>query len=100
MTPYPLWLAVGKSSFFRNVVVEIRPGFRNIQMSPIMVNLSEIFLVRMLYRLYRNTDYQASELNSRLVYSFKNMGWSSMFFIDMGQGSCFLLNVAKHRVIE
>ena len=65
-----------------------------------MVNLSEIFLVRMLYRLYRNTDYQTSELNSRLVYWFKNMGWSSMFFIDMDQGSRLLLNVAKHKVTE
>ena len=35
---------VGKSSFLQNIVVEIRPGCRNLQRSKIMVNLSEIFL--------------------------------------------------------
>ena len=41
-------MAVGKSSFFKNVVEEIRPGCRNLQRSLIMTNLPEIFLVGML----------------------------------------------------
>ena len=44
-----------KSSFLRNIVEEIRPGFRNLQMSLVMSNLSEIFLVGML----RNTGCQS-----------------------------------------
>ena len=31
---------------------------------------------------------------------FKNIGWSRISFIDMGQGSCCWLDVVKHRVIE
>ena len=34
----------GKSSFLKNIVEEIRPGYRNLQRSRIMVNLSEIIL--------------------------------------------------------
>ena len=34
----------GKSSFLQNIVEEIRPSRRNLQVSQIMVNLSEIFL--------------------------------------------------------
>ena len=37
-----------KSSFLRNIEEEIRPGYRNIQWSLIMVYLSEIFLDGML----------------------------------------------------
>ena len=87
-------MAVGKSSFLRNVIEEIRPGCRNLQRSLIMVNSSELFLVG----CYRNTGYQTSELKSSLVCWFKNMGWSRISFINMGQGSCYWLNVAKHRV--
>ena len=62
-----------------------------------MVNLYEMFLVGM---LYRNAGYHTSELQSSPVCWFKNMGWSRIFFIGMGHGSCSWLNVAKHRVIE
>ena len=62
-----------------------------------MVNLSEMLLVGM---LYRNTGYQKSELKFSLVFWFKNMGWSRIFFIFMGQGSCYWLKVAKHRLTE
>ena len=44
---YILWLAGGKSSFLQNIVEEIRPGCRNlimVNLSLIMVNLSETFL--------------------------------------------------------
>ena len=37
-------MAAGKSSFLVNIVEEIRLGCRNLQRSPIMVNLSELFL--------------------------------------------------------
>ena len=95
---YLSWLVAGKSGFLMNAVEEIRPGCRNLQRPLIMVNLSEMLLVGM---LYRNTGYQISELKSSLVCWFNKMIWARIFFfIEMGQGSCYWLNVAKHRVIE
>ena len=39
-----LWLAVERFSFSSNDVEEMNPGCKNLQMSLIVVNLSEIFL--------------------------------------------------------
>ena len=38
----------GKSGFLLSIVEEIRPGFRNLQRFQIMLNLSEIFLGRVM----------------------------------------------------
>ena len=44
-------LAVGKSSFFQNIVEEIRPGCRNLQRYKVMVNLSEVLLGGMMLKV-------------------------------------------------
>ena len=73
-------VAKGKSSFFQNIVEEIRPGCRNLQRSQIMVNLSEIFLGGMM-------------LDVKSKCGFTDMGWKRIFFIDMGidmgEGCCY-----------
>ena len=54
-----------------------------------MVNLSEIFLGGM------QQKYGLSELKSSLVCGFKNMGWSRMFFIDVGVRKLLLVNCSQ-----
>ena len=83
---YLLWFAVGKSSSLQNIVEEIKPGCRNLQRSEIMVNLSEIFLGGM--------------MQSSLVCGFKDMGWTRISSIDMGEGCCYWCDVARQRMIE
>ena len=68
---------------------------RNLQRSLIIICLKHSWL-----GCYRNTGYQVSELKSSLACWFKNMVWSRISLMDMGQGSCYWLNVAKHKVIE
>ena len=94
---YLLWLTVGKPSFLRNVVEKIKYGCRNLQRSLTMVNLSEIFLVEMLQKQRLS---ETSKLKSILVCWFENMSWSRIYSVDMGQGNCYWLNVAKHGVTE
>ena len=52
-----------------------------------MVKLSEIFL-------------GGTMLEVNLVFWFKDMSWTKISSIDMGEGWCYWWNVAKHRVIE
>ena len=85
---YLLWLAVGKSNFLQNNLEEIRRGCRNLQKSLIMVHLLEIFLGGMMLKV------QAG------VCVFKDIGWARISSIDMGEGSCYWLDVAKYKVIE
>ena len=40
-----------KSSFLQNIVEEIGPGCRNLQRTPIMVNLPEILLGGMMFEV-------------------------------------------------
>ena len=77
----------GKSSFLQNIIEEIRPGCGNLKRSQIMVNLSEIFLGGMC-------------LKSSLVCGFKDMAWTRLSSVDMGEGCCYSWDVAKHRTIE
>ena len=65
----------GKSSFLQNIVEEIRPGCRNLQRSQIMVNLSEIFLGGMMFKVQSGVWF--------------DMGWTRIFSIDMGEGCCY-----------
>ena len=53
-----------------------------------MVHLLEIFLGGMMLKV------QAG------VCVFKDIGWARISSIDMGEGSCYWLDVAKHKVIE
>ena len=66
----------GKSSFLQNIVEEIRPGCRNLKRSQIIVNLSEIFLDGMMLKVKSNCG-------------FKDMGWTRISSIDMGEGCCY-----------
>ena len=63
----------GKSSFLQNIVEEMRPGCRYLQRSQIMVNLSEIFLGAMM-------------LEGKSKCGFKDMDWTRISSIDMGEG--------------
>ena len=51
-----------------------------------MVNLSEIFLGGM--------------MQSSLVCGLKDMGWTRISSIDMGEECCYWCDVARQRMIE
>ena len=72
---YLLWLAVEKSSFLQNIVEEIRYGYRNLQRSLVMVNMSEIFLGGMMLKVQSGV----------WVY----LGWTRISSIDIGEGSFY-----------
>ena len=83
-------LAVGESSFLDNIIEEIKPGCRKLQMSQIIVNLAETFLGGMI------SKFQSGSL----VCEFKGMGWTRIYSMDMGEGTSYWWDVAKHRVNE
>ena len=80
-----LWLTLERFSFSPKDTEGMSPGCKNLQMSHIMANLSEMFWGG------RQWKYELSELYCSLVCRFEKRDWSRTSSIDVGGGKALLV---------